>query len=172
MKTAIPAPNADIRTAQVWAVVLVGVAAASSFWTACTVPLPAVAVVAGRTLSARLALATTAAAWLANQLVGYLWLHYPTTPDSFLWGGLLGAGALLSLVCSWLLPRRTWHLPAALVGAFVVYEAWLWLFTFALGGQETFALAIVAGLAVAHLLWTLGLSGVHALWSGGRTAQS
>lgn len=81
---------------------------------ACATPFAAIAAIAGIWMTARNAFVLTFAAWLANQIVGYLLLGYPTTWDSFAWGFAIGLAAMLAV------PRSSWS------GAPCVPNGWAW----------------------------------------------
>jgi hypothetical protein len=147
-------------------VVLVGISAVSSWEFACITPFVAFAVVAGYALSARGALLTVTAIWLANQAIGFAVLSYPWTIDTILWGFAIGAAALLAavLACKTLrfgLRNNVTAIGAAFVLAFAAYEGGLFLVTFALGGQDAFTPSIVAHVALLNLGWTVGLVGTY-----------
>ena len=57
----------------------------------CAVPLAALATLAALHLDRRDAVMMIAAAWLANQLWGFLVLDYPRDAGTFAWGGVYGA---------------------------------------------------------------------------------
>ncbi len=63
---------------------------------ACATPFPALAALAALHMNRRDAFILTGIIWVANQSVGYLFLHYPQTWDSFAWGLALGIGALIA----------------------------------------------------------------------------
>lgn len=67
-----------------WAVLLVAVSAISSSLFACVTPFPALAVAAAYVLPARVAAATALAVWLANQAIGFGFLHYPWDQNTIL----------------------------------------------------------------------------------------
>src|SRR5712691_11934544 len=83
---------------QLWLALLVAASAAFSFVFACATPFAAFGAAAALTLSRRDALRLTVAVWLANQVLGYAVLQYPWTANSFAWGAVLGAAAVLTTV--------------------------------------------------------------------------
>ena len=106
---------------------------------ACAVPLAAFAAISALSFDRRTALAATGAVWLANQVVGFAFLHYPTDVETFAWGGALGAIALLSCEASGLVSRRVAGVAgacAAFLAAFVAYEGSLLLIDAGLGLVE------------------------------------
>jgi hypothetical protein len=147
-------------------VALVGISAVSSWEFACITPFVTFAVAAGYALSARDALLTVMAIWLANQAIGFAVLGYPWTVDTILWGFAIGAAALPAAVfaCATLrfgLGNNVTAIGAAFVLAFGAYEGGLFLVTFALGGQDAFTPAIVGHVALLNLGWTVGLVGTY-----------
>jgi hypothetical protein len=110
-----------------WAVLLVAVSAISSSVFACVTPFPALAVAAAYVLPARAAAVTAAAVWLANQAVGFGYLHYPWDQDTILWGIAIGVAAVVATMLASIVLRQTRHglivaAGAALVVAFGSYE--------------------------------------------------
>jgi hypothetical protein len=86
--------------------------------------------------------------WVANQAVGFAFLHYPWTPNCLAWGLVLGLSALLSTwVARLAIQRMRGAHPvarnaAAFLAAFAVSEATLFGLSFWLGGTEDFTFAI------------------------------
>jgi hypothetical protein len=159
-------------------VVLVGISAVSSWEFACITPFVAFAVAAGYGLSARGALLTVTALWLANQAIGFAVLSYPWTVDTILWGFAIGAAALLAtvLACATFrlgLRNNISAIGAAFVLALGAYEGGLFLVTFALGGEDAFTPAIVGHVALLNLGWTVGFVGTHEIlrYSGAIPAE-
>jgi hypothetical protein len=159
-------------------VLLVGISAVSSWEFACITPFVAFAVAAGYALSARGALLTVTAIWLANQAIGFAVLGYPWTVDTILWGFAIGAAALLAavLACATLrfgLRNNVAANGAAFVLAFAAYEGGLFLVTFALGGQDAFTPAIVGHVALLNLGWAVGFVGTYEIlrYSGAIPAE-
>lgn len=133
-----------------WLALLVAASVAFSLGFSCAVPFAAFGAVAALTLERRDALMLIGAIWLANQLVGFGFLDYPWTADTFVWGIVLGAVAILcttaGIVAAGRLEGRDTILAAlaAFAGAFVVYEGSLFVVSATLlGGLEDFAPAIV-----------------------------
>ncbi len=119
---------------------------------ACVAPLAAMATIAGVKMRTREGLALVGAAWLANQLVGYLVLDYPRTWDSFAWGAAIGVGGLAAFVAATL--TRHVRLPelvaivAALPAALAAYEATLFAATAVLPSSD----AAFSGEAILRIL--------------------
>jgi hypothetical protein len=150
---------------QLWLALLVLATVGFSLVFACAVPFAGLAVAAVLTLSRRDALGVTLAAWLANQLVGYLILDYPRTANSVAWGAVLGVTVLLTtLVARWAV-LRLWAAGAvvgglvALLAAFTFFEVVLLLVaTAGLGGTSTFAPALVGRILGVNVVALAGLS--------------
>ena len=118
---------------------------------ACSTPLVALAVVATLTLPVRIAFATVALAWLINQFLGYGLLGYPITDTmSFVWGGIIGASALVALAaCQFLsnkLPSTHYLLTTAILFAisFIAYQGSMFAMALAIGDSDgAFSLSII-----------------------------
>jgi hypothetical protein len=120
----------------VWfgAVVLTGVLYTLGF--ACAAPFAGVAAIVALMGSRREALSLVAAAWVANQLVGFGVLHYPVEGETIFWGVALGLVALLSCEAARLAARMSGALRygSAFLAGFVAYEGSLYALTLATGG--------------------------------------
>jgi hypothetical protein len=79
-----------------WIALLTVATIATSAVFACATPFPALAALAALHMNRRDAFALTAVIWGTNQLIGYGFLHYPQTWDSFAWGIAIGAGAMIA----------------------------------------------------------------------------
>ena len=154
-----------------WLALLVAASVAFTLGLACAMPFAAIGAATAMTLNRRDALILTAAAWLANQIVGFAFLSYPMTADTFTWGIVLGIVAVVTALAAVELTRRVVRqgtVIAALVsfaGAFVVYEGGLFLVSATwLGGTEDFAPTIVAYILAINAAAFLGLMVLH--WVG------
>jgi hypothetical protein len=119
-----------------WFAAFVAAGALATFGFACAAPFAGMAAVAALTDSRRTALTLTAAAWLVNQIAGFAFLHYPTDPETFAWGGALLLVALAACETARLVAPRLGAV-AAFVASFVVYEGGLYAATVATGGVTT-----------------------------------
>ncbi len=79
-----------------WIALLTVATIATSAVFACATPFPALAALAALHMSRRDAFALIAVIWGTNQLIGYGFLHYPQTWESFAWGIAIGAGAMIA----------------------------------------------------------------------------
>ncbi len=134
---------------------------------ACAVPFAAIAAATALTLARRDALILTAGVWLANQLTGFLFLHYPFDTNTLLWGAALGIVALASLCAARITAARLRHMnplvccTLACLAAFVAYEASCYGFALLLGGREDFTWAIQARILVINICALIGLFAVN-----------
>ena len=129
-----------------WTVACVGTSLICTFAFACATPLAGLAAAAGLNLPRRQALAVAGATWAASQAIGFLFLHYPLTPDCFGWGAALGAATLLAAIAAGecnRLKSNAARLAAGLFAAFIVYEGVLFAVTPILGGEGAFTAAII-----------------------------
>jgi hypothetical protein len=133
-------------------VLLLGAASFFSFALACAMPFAGLCAVAACTLPRRGALAVAAGAWVANQVIGFAFLHYPWTANCVAWGVALGLSALLcTLAARW----ARWRLVrlhsvvacvVAFAAAFATFEAGLAGSSLLLGGTESFTPSILVGI--------------------------
>lgn len=157
----------------VWLALLVAASAAFSFVFACATPFAAFGAAAALTLSRRDAVRLTVAVWLANQVLGYAVLKYPWTANSFAWGAVLGAAAILTTVAArWVTLRLAGRSDgvlalAPLLAAFMVYEGVLFAVAIAwLGGTESFTLPIVGRILSVNVVAFIGLLALHRVGVG------
>ena len=128
-----------LRNRAAWIALLTSASLFASLALACATPFPALAALAALHLRRRDAIALVAVGWLVNQAVGYGFLNYPRTWDSFAWGGALLVGGLAALAAAGAvqsllrrgsgLAMRAVALLAAFAAAFAVYEGVLYAFT-------------------------------------------
>lgn len=133
---------------------------------ACAAPLAAMAAVAGLKMRTGEGLALVVAAWLANQLVGYLVLDYPQTWDSFAWGAAIGIASVLAFAAATSIARVRLPEPVAIVAAFVaafaVYEAALYGATAALpSSAEAFSATVILRILQVNAVALVALLLVH-----------
>ena len=134
---------------QLWLVLLVAGSVAFSLGFACATPFAAFGAVAALTLPRKEFLLLPGAVWLANQAVGFGFLHYPWTANTLAWGVALGAATLLAALAARETVRRIkTGLIGASIGAFVVAFATYQVLIFivavaALGGADDFTASII-----------------------------
>lgn len=136
------------RTAALGIALLVAASLALTLGFACALPLAAFGAIAALMFEARKAVVAMLAVWLANQIVGFGVMHYPTDASTFGWGGALGALGLASLFAARAVLERAggWAAaPAAFLASFAVYEGLLFVINLVVGMHAAvFAFAVVA----------------------------
>ncbi len=160
----------DTGKRTLWIALLTGATIVGSFVFACATPFPALGALSALFMRKRDAFALTILNWLANQAIGYGFLHYPRDFNSYAWGAAIGIAALLATACAIGTRRVTrragWAVSAVacFVAAFAVYEVALYAATPFLGSEDgAFSARIVAymaevsGLAFAGLLVLQGI---------------
>lgn len=148
---------------QTWLLLLVAASVAFTFTFTCAAPFAAFAAACACTLPRRDAYSVAGAVWLANQGVGFAFLHYPWTMNCLAWGAALGTTSLLSTLAARLTMRRlaqVW-VPArnsvTFLAAFAAYEAALIVFSLLLGGIENFTPAIQGRIFAINTVALVGL---------------
>lgn len=152
-----------------WIALLTGATILGSFIFACATPFAALGALAALFLPRRDAFALAGLNWLANQVIGFVFLHYPQTWDSFGWGAAIGFGALVctaaALMTVTALRNAPWIVTAlaTFAASFVAYELALYAATLLLPAGGGFTRAVILyvldanGLAFAGLLVLQGL---------------
>ena len=130
-----------------WLALLVAASLGFTFGFACAVPFAAFGAVSAMTLPRRHALLLMVALWLVNQIIGFVFLHYPWDAMTLIWGAILGGIAVLSTVAAQAPIRQRGMVTTAatsFAAAFVAYEGGLYLISATvMGGSEDFTAAIV-----------------------------
>lgn len=126
---------------------------------ACALPLAALAAYAALDVRRRNGLLLIGSVWLANQLIGFLFLGYPHEPQAYAWGvGLLAATIVAFLAARQVLAvfagtSKALAVGLALVMAFATYEILLYSATVIVGGAtDAYAMAIVQELAIVNAI--------------------
>ena len=88
-----------------WILVLSAMSIVFSLGLACATPFAGLAAIAALTLSRRDAFIAAGLVWLANQVVGFGLLGYPTDPTTLGWGVALGISALAAVAAAQLVDR-------------------------------------------------------------------
>jgi hypothetical protein len=134
----------------VWIAVLVLAAIGSSVVFACATPFSALAALAALYRNPRDALIVTGITWVANQTIGFGFLHYPDTWDTIAWGIAIGAAAMIATalaagIGNALRPSGlVLTLLASFAAAFVACEIALYAATLLLPSDSSaFSLAVV-----------------------------
>jgi hypothetical protein len=133
---------------------------------ACATPIVAFGTLAALTLSRRHALGLVAAIWLANQLVGYGILNYPTDFSSYAWGAVLGVAALCAVWVACSLAEQfkddaTALLVLPFMASFAVYQGVMLVAALFIGGMEGMAPEIIGWAGVVNALTFVGLYGAN-----------
>jgi hypothetical protein len=156
-----------------WFSVLTFASIGFSSYFACATPFAALAALAATTMSRRSGLVLMVVVWLANQIVGCVLLHYPSTWDSLMWGAAIGIAAIISFLAARVSVRAAKHEGVRqIVGfaaAFVGYEAVLYAAQLPLGSSaDAFTLDVVLYVLFANIAALIGLLALHKLgaWIG------
>ncbi|HEV2045649.1 MAG TPA: hypothetical protein VGQ95_03530 [Chthoniobacterales bacterium] len=152
----------------VWIVILTLAGVGGSVVISCVTPFVALAVALSGTVRLRVALRAMTAIWLTNQFIGFAFLHFPRTLNTFLWGFAIGAAAMLSTVVASIVvkcaeSRTAVRLGLALLFGYAFYEIALLVAALFLGGVETFSPATIAQLGLVNLFWLVGLAVLNEL---------
>jgi hypothetical protein len=160
-------PDGNRIAPWLWGALLVAVSAIASGVFTCVTPFVAFAVIAALSFDLAGALVVTTGVWLANQAIGFLVLTYPWTGETALWGLAIGASSLLATIAAFqvLDSARRLGTPlaavAALVVAYGVYEAGLFVAAVGLGGTDEFTAPVLGEVARLNALWLLGLGAAY-----------
>jgi hypothetical protein len=152
-----------------WIVLLTMGSIGFSFALACATPFAALAALAALNMPRRDVFSLVALAWFVNQVVGYVFLAYPQTWDSFAWGGAIGIAALLSAIAAVAAGRitrfgRAGITVAVFLAAFVSYELALYAASFVLPtGAEAFSLPVVWRIFCVNVIALAGLFTLYRL---------
>ena len=160
-------PSGAARIA--WLVILTLAGLGGSLVISCVTPFVALAVALAGTVRLAVALRAMTAIWLLNQLIGFVFLNFPRTPNSFLWGLAIGGTALVTTVAAARVLKRTVTFPTlarlgfALLVGFAVYKSTLFVAALLLGGVETFSPAIISQVGFVNFLSFFGLTVLNEL---------
>ena len=151
-------PRSSDAATFVWLTILTLAGIAASFVISCVTPFAALAVALAGTVRMAKALRSMTLIWLANQVIGVVFFNFTRTLNVALWGLVIGVGALLStMVAAGALKvgksfSALLRLGFALLPAFVVYEAVLFLAASVLGGVQNFSAAVVGQIGLNNLI--------------------
>jgi hypothetical protein len=141
-----------------WMLILTMAVIGATLTLSCVTPFAALAVALAGTVGLRASLRIVTIIWLANQIVGFVFFHFPHTANTFLWGIAIGGAALVTTIVASVVMKYTsdWatslRLVITLVAAFGVYEMALLAVAVLLGGLESFRPAIVGQLALINVI--------------------
>ena len=146
-----------------WMLILMMAVIGATLTLSCVTPFAALAVALAGTFGLRASLRIVTVVWLANQIVGFVFFHFPHTANTFLWGIAIGGAALVTTIVasvimkyasSWAMPLR---LGITLLVALGVFEISLLVAALLLGGLETFRPAIIGQLAFVNVISLAGM---------------
>jgi hypothetical protein len=163
--TSIPTPRG--RTAAL-AALLVVASVALTLGFACALPLAAFAVMSAMLFGPAAAVGSIVTVWLANQIVGFTYLGYPTDLSTLAWGAALGAIALLSLASAGAVLARVGGfvgIGASFILAFVVYQGAIYAACLASGTDVShFTVTVVTRVFLINAAAFGGFLALRALW--------
>jgi hypothetical protein len=151
------------RARSVWTVVLTLAAIGGSLALSCVTPFAALAVALGGTVGLRASLRAVTVVWFANQIVGFVFFHFPMTANTFLWGIAIGLAAIVTTIVGSVVMKYAasapspFRLAVSLLLTFGVYEMMLLAAALLLGGLENFKPAIIAQLAIIEVASLVGM---------------
>ncbi|HTV88137.1 MAG TPA: hypothetical protein VME41_03885 [Stellaceae bacterium] len=153
------------RRQHLWSVLLIVGSVALSVGFACATPFAAFAALAALTLPRNEALMAAGGVWLANQAVGFAFLHYPLTANCLGWGVALGVGIVIAALTAREVASRLANTGPIAVGiagflaAFLAHQMSLLVIAAALlGGVEAFQPAIVERIFAVNAAAFVGLA--------------
>ena len=149
-----------MTAATIWTAILGASAIFGSYFLACVFPFAAIATIAALMLDLRRGVALVAGTWLANQIVGFAFMHYPQTLETVALGISLGLGALAAFAVAYGVLRHgatAVRTGSALIGAFAAYQAVIFVGALGFGGAENFSPAIIGAVALNDAIWFAGL---------------
>ena len=147
-----PPPTTN-RARRIWVVILTIAVIGTTFALSCVTPFAALAVALAGTVGLRVSLRVVTVVWFVNQVIGFVFFHFPLTPNAFLWGFAIGLAALVTTILACVAVKYLASAPAllrlgvGLMASFAIYEMTLLAAAVFLGGFETFAPSIVGQLA-------------------------
>jgi hypothetical protein len=123
-----------------WIVLLTVASTVTTLVLACATPFPALAALAAVQMRRADGVALIGAAWLASQVVGFGFLHYPHSASTIGWAAAIGIGAVASVLAASAMAARvsargfTVSLVTAYVAGFVAFKATIFVASLGLGG--------------------------------------
>jgi hypothetical protein len=153
-------------------VLIAALSVAGSLAFACAAPLAAIAALAALSMGRTTGVALVVTAWLSNQIVGFGFLHYPQTFDTFAWGAAMGSSAVVAFLVAHALRTRLEDKHVALtlsvtfLVAFAIYQLALFVTGYPLEGSEaTFSGDVVARVFQVDVVSFAGLLALYWAWS-------
>lgn len=158
------------RQQHLWSALLIVSSVALSLGFACATPFAAFAALAALSLPRNEALIASGGVWLANQAVGFGFLHYPWTANCLGWGVALGVGIIVAALAAREAAVRLAEAGtiaaglAAFLAAFAAHQLFLLLVAATLlGGVEEFAPAIVGQILEVNAATFIGIAALGLL---------
>ena len=159
MTASIISPGQPKVARLIWAALLISGSIVLSAKFSCATPFAALAALAALDMKRTEGLLLVVGVWAANQAVGYGLLGYPMEAQSFAWGVAIGIAAVAGYVSARcaiaaMAPQGLVAATgAALIAAFVVYQAVLFATTAILpSGETAFSWPVVGEIAVANAI--------------------
>jgi hypothetical protein len=155
----------------IWMVILTMAVIGGTFALSCVTPFAALAVALGGTVGLRASLRVVTVVWFANQVIGFLFFHFPITANTFLWAGAIGVTALLTTTVASVVMKYAsssaapLRLGVAFLLSFAVYEITLLPAAVFLSGLETFRPSVIAQLAWINAASLLGMVVLNEVFS-------
>ena len=147
----------------IWTMILTLAVIGATFALSCLTPFAALAVALAGTVGLRASLRVIIAVWLANQVIGFGFFHFPLTPNTFLIGIAIGGAAVVGTIAAWVVLNHMQsravllRLGVALLVSFGIYQLTLLAAVVFLGDLETFRPAIVAQLGLINAVSLVGM---------------
>ena len=142
---------------------------------ACALPVAAFAVMASMLFEPLAAVGAIGAVWLANQIVGFAFLHYPTDASTLAWGVALGVIGLLSVGAALAVLSRLRGAAGIFVSflvAFAVYEGAVYLACLLSGtGVGSFTAPVMTRIFLINAVALGCFVAVRALWLRSRIGK-
>ena len=156
--------NSPVKTG-LWLILLTAASVLTTFALACATPVAAFGALAALHMKRAEAIMLMSIVWLASQVVGFGYLHYPHTAGTIAWAGALLISALVTMEGAAFATRHTASTSSAvraigaLAAAMVVFKAAIYLFGMEFGGNASaFKLPVVS-----NFVWTNALTFVFLL---------
>jgi hypothetical protein len=147
----------------IWLLVLTLAAIGATFALSCVTPFAALAVALAGTVGLRASLRIMIVVWVANQVIGFGFFHFPRTANTLLFGVAIGGAAVVTTIVASAVMKYAssraapLRLGVALVLSFAAYEMTLLPAALFFGDIETFRPAIVAQLALINAVSLVGM---------------
>lgn len=165
-KAAAASGTSETAGIGLWIALIAGLTVIGSYALACVAPLAAVAALAALTLRRTEGLILVVAAWVLNQVVGFVLLSYPHTASTYGWGAAIGVATVLGYFAAVAVAPRVKSallgVVAAFAAAFVVYQFALYLYGVAASyAGDTFSLAVVGEVLTINAVAYVGFLVIH-----------